>query len=61
MERKSEARRDLEEAGRDAKRGMEDAGDKLKAGANAVKNKLEDTGRDIDVEYQKEKAKEKLK
>ena len=61
MEKKSEARRDVEDAGRDAKRGMEEAGDKVKAGLNAAKNKMENTDRDIDTEYQKEKAKEKLK
>ena len=72
MEKKSEARRDIEDAGRDAKmgledaardakRGLEDAGDKMKAGMNAAKNKMEDTNRDVDLEYQKEKAKEKLK
>lgn len=61
MEKKSEARRDIEDAGRDAKRSMEDAGDKMKAGMNAAKNKMEDKARNIDVEYQKEKAKEKLK
>ena len=54
LEKKSEARRDIEDAGRDAKRSMEDAGDKMKAGMNAAKNKMEDTDRDIDVEYQKE-------
>jgi len=61
LEKKSEARRDVEEAGRDVKRGLEDAGDKMKAGLNAAKNKMEDTDRDIDLEYRKEKVKEKLK
>jgi len=49
VERKSEAERDLE-----------DAGDKVKAGAKAVANKAKDAADDLDAEYRKEKFKEKL-
>lgn len=49
VDRKSEAERDLE-----------DAGDKVQAGAKAVTNKAREAGRDLDAEYQKEKLKEKL-
>jgi hypothetical protein len=49
VDRKSEAERDLE-----------DAGDKVQAGAKAVANKAKEAGRDLDAEYQKEKLKEKL-
>lgn len=49
VDRKSEAERDLE-----------DAGDKVLAGAKAVANKAKEAGRDLDAEYQKEKLKEKL-
>lgn len=44
----------------EAERDMEDAADKMKAGAKAVGNKLLDTDRDLETEYQKEKFKEKL-
>ena len=49
VDRKSEAERDVE-----------DAGDKIKAGAKAAANKLSDPDRDMNVEYHKEKFKEKL-
>ena len=49
VDRKSEAERDLE-----------DAGDKVQAGAKAVANKAKEAGRDLDAEYQNEKLKEKL-
>ena len=49
VDRKSEAERDLE-----------DTGDKIKAGAKAVANKLDDSDKDLDTEYRKEKLKEKL-
>lgn len=39
---------------------VKDAGDKMKAGAKAVGNKLADTDRDTETEYNKEKIKEKL-
>lgn len=40
---------------------IDEVGDKIKAGAKATKNKLEDTDRDIDLEYRKEKLKEDVK
>lgn len=49
VDRKSEAERDLE-----------DTGDKIKAGVKAVANKLDDSDKDLDTEYRKEKLKEKL-
>jgi hypothetical protein len=39
---------------------MKDAGDKMKAGAKAAGNKMADTDRDTETEYNKEKIKEKL-
>lgn len=48
VDRKSEAERDLE-----------DAGDKVQAGAKAVANKLKDPDRDLDIEYRKEKIRER--
>jgi hypothetical protein len=44
----------------DAERDLEDAGDKLKAGAKAVGNKIKDPGKDLGTEYDKEKFKEKV-
>ncbi len=44
----------------EAERDMEDVADKTKAGAKAAANKLSDPDRDIGMEYQKEKFKEKL-
>ncbi len=44
----------------DIKEGMEDAGDKIKAGAKAMGEKMKDTGKDVESEYNKEKLKEKL-
>ena len=55
-ETKANSQEVLEEAGEE----LENAGDKVKAGAKAVGNKLADTDRDLDTEYQKEKIKEKL-
>jgi hypothetical protein len=43
----------------DAERDLEDAGDKIKAGAKAVGNKIKDSDRDLGTEYDKEKFKEK--
>jgi len=48
VDRKSEAERDVE-----------DAGDKIKAGARALGKKVEDPDRDLGTEYEKEKFKEK--
>lgn len=50
VRRKSEAEKDLE-----------DAGDKIKAGAKAVANKVDDPDKDVGTEYKKEKLKEKAK
>ncbi|HXG07921.1 MAG TPA: hypothetical protein VNI77_11425 [Nitrososphaera sp.] len=44
----------------DVKEGMEDAGEKIKAGAKAMGEKMKDTGKDLQTEYNKEKIKEKL-
>jgi hypothetical protein len=40
---------------------IDEVGDKIKASAKAVKNKIEDPDRDIDLEYKKEKLKEDVK
>lgn len=50
VRRKSEAEKDLE-----------DAGDKIKAGAKAVAKKVDDPDKDVGTEYNKEKLKEKAK
>jgi hypothetical protein len=42
----------------DAEKDVENAGDKIKAGAKAVANKIKDPGRDLGTEYEKEKIKE---
>ena len=39
---------------------VEDAGDKLKAAGKAAAKKIEDPDRDTNVEYNKEKFKEKV-
>jgi hypothetical protein len=49
VEKKSEAEKDLK-----------DAADNVQAGAKALRNKVSETARDLDLEYQKEKSKEKL-
>ena len=49
VDRKGEAEKDLE-----------DAADKVQAGAKALANKVADPDRDLEVEYQKEKIKEKF-
>jgi hypothetical protein len=48
VNRKSEAERDVE-----------DAGDKIKAGAKAVANKVNDPDKDLGTEYENEKIEEK--
>lgn len=45
----------------DTKNALDEAGDKIKAGAKAVANKLDDTDKDTETEYRKEKLKEDLK
>jgi len=49
VDRKGELERDLE-----------NTSDKVQAAAKAVVNKVKDTHRDLDAEYQKEKLKEKF-
>ena len=49
VDRKTEAERDLEVAS-----------DKVQAAAKAVANKVTDPDRDLEIEYRKEKLKEKL-
>jgi hypothetical protein len=45
----------------EAERDLEDAGDKMKAGAKAMGAKMEDPDRDLGAQYEKKKAEEKLK
>ncbi|MDQ3873006.1 MAG: hypothetical protein M3258_05280 [Thermoproteota archaeon] len=45
----------------EAERDLEDTGDKIKAGARAMGAKMEDPDRDLDTQYEKKKAEEKLK
>lgn len=44
----------------DIEKEMKNAGDKMKAGAKAMGNKMKDTDKDMETEYNKEKVKEKL-
>ena len=45
---------------RDTKDALDEAGGKIKAGAKAVANKLDDTDKDTETDYRKEKLKEDL-
>lgn len=51
---------DIGDAGDEVREGAEDSKDKLKAGAKAVFNKAKDPDRDLEMEYNKEKIKEKV-
>ena len=51
---------DIEDAGDEVREGAEDTKDKLKAGAKAAFNKVKDPDRDLEIEYNKEKIKEKV-
>lgn len=51
---------DYENKKQDTKDALDEAGDKIKAGAKAVANKLDDTDKDTETEYRKEKLKEDL-
>lgn len=44
----------------DTERTLKDASDKVQAGTKAVANKIADPHRDLKMEYNKEKLKEKL-
>ena len=58
--RKEEVRREVDTKS-EAERDLEDAGDKMKAGAKAMGAKMEDPDRDLSAQYEKKKAEEKLK
>jgi hypothetical protein len=58
--RKEEVRREVGTKS-EAERDLEDVGDKMKAGAKAMGAKMEDPDRDLDAQYEKKKAEEKLK
>jgi hypothetical protein len=58
--RKEEVRREVSTKS-EAERDLEDAGDKMKAGAKAMGAKMEDPDRDMGAQYEKKKAEEKLK
>ena len=58
--RKEEVRREVDRKS-EAERDLEDAGDKMKAGAKAMGAKLEDPDRDLGAQYEKKKAEENLK
>ena len=57
--RKEEVKREVDTKS-EAKRDMEDAGDKMKAGAKAMGAKMKDPDRDMGAQYEKKKAEEKL-
>ena len=50
----------IEDAGDEVGEGAEDTKDKLKVGAKAAFNKVKDPDRDLEMEYNKEKIKEKV-
>jgi hypothetical protein len=58
--RKEEVRREVNTKS-EAERDLEDAGDKMKAGARAMGAKMDDPDRDLGTQYKKKKAEEKLK
>ena len=58
--RKEEVSREVDTKS-EAERDMKDAGDKMKAGVKAMGAKMEDPGRDLGAQYEKKKAEEKLK
>lgn len=49
-----------ERASDDTKGALEETGDKIKAGAKAMGNKIKDPDKDMNTEYDKEKAKEEI-
>ena len=57
--RKEEVKREVHTKS-EAKRDLEDAGDKMKAGAKAMGAKMKDPDRDMGAQYEKKKAEEKL-
>lgn len=61
LNRKNDLNRNLRNASDNMKDSLDEAGDKIKAGAKAMGRKIEDTDRDVDVEYNKEKLKEDSK
>jgi hypothetical protein len=58
--KKEEVRREVDTKS-EAERDLEDTGDKIKAGTRAMGAKMEDPDRDLDAQYEKKKAEEKLK
>lgn len=58
--RKEEVRREVDTKS-EAERDLEDAGDKMKAGAKAMGAKIKDPDRDMGAQYEKKKTEEKLK
>ncbi len=58
--RKEEVRREVSTKS-EAERDLEDAGDKMKAGVKAMGAKMEDPDRDMGAQYEKKKTEEKLK
>jgi hypothetical protein len=57
--RKEEVSREIDTKS-EAERDLEDAGDKMKAGARAMGAKIEDPDRDLGAQYEKKKAEEKI-
>jgi hypothetical protein len=57
--RKEEVRQEVNTKS-EAERDLEDAGDKMKAGARAMGAKMEDPDRDMGAQYEKKKTEEKL-
>jgi hypothetical protein len=57
--RKEEVKREVDTKS-EAKRDLEDAGDKMKAGAKAMGAKMKDPDRDMGAQYERNKAEEKL-
>ena len=57
--RKEEVKREVDTKS-EAERDLKDAGDKMKAGAKAMGAKMKDPDRDMGAQYEKNKAEEKL-
>jgi hypothetical protein len=58
---REEVRHELGDTKSEAERSLEGIRDKMKAGAKAMGAKMEDPDRDLDAQYEKKKAEEKLK
>jgi len=61
LNRKDDVQEDVGDTAENVEDSLDEAGDKIKAGAKAMANKIDDPGRDMSTEYNKEKLKEEAK